>query len=179
MMKSLKYVAAAGALGAATALATSPAYAQLGIGVGVDTDVDVGVGVRTADPHPRHRHDRGARRAPDRAPPVCCFRCPGRQGTPRTAGRRDREPQQRSRSAGDRTQARRKADGPSSICAEVTTMRASSASSAAAIHIMPGSAPRYPISKLPACVAPSAPTRPARSIANRTGNFWIATSCTT
>ncbi|HAQ77769.1 MAG TPA: hypothetical protein DCR96_14890 [Hyphomonas sp.] len=57
MMKSLKYVAAAGALGAATALATSPAYAQLGIGVGVDTDVDVGVGVRTADPHPRHRHE--------------------------------------------------------------------------------------------------------------------------
>jgi hypothetical protein len=31
----------------------------------------------------------------------------------------------------------------------------------------------------PACVAPSAPTRPARSMAKRTGRFWIATSCTT
>ncbi|MEP0315205.1 MAG: hypothetical protein ABJL57_05220 [Hyphomonas sp.] len=57
MMKSLKYVAAAGALGAATALATAPAHAQLGLGVGVDTDVDVGVGVKTSDSHPRHRHE--------------------------------------------------------------------------------------------------------------------------
>ena len=57
MMKSLKYVAAAGALGAAAALATAPANAQLGPGVGLDTDVDVGVGVKTSDPHPRHRHE--------------------------------------------------------------------------------------------------------------------------
>ena len=34
------------------------------------------------------------------------------------------------------------------------------------------------ISKDPACVGPSAPTCPARSIANRTGRFCNATSCT-
>ena len=36
-----------------------------------------------------------------------------------------------------------------------------------------------PTSNEPAWVWPSAPTSPARSIAKRTGSFWIATSCTT
>ena len=61
----------------------------------------------------------------------------------------------------------------------VATMRASSASSAAAIRTMFGNAPMKPMSKDPAWVGPSAPTSPARSMAKRTGSFWMATSCTT
>ena len=61
----------------------------------------------------------------------------------------------------------------------VATMRASSASSLAAISTMFGNAPMKPMSKEPAWVGPSAPTSPARSMAKRTGSFCIATSCTT
>ena len=39
-----------------------------------------------------------------------------------------------------------------------------------------GSVDKYVVSKLPACVGPSAPTKPALSIANLTGKLWIATS---
>ena len=55
----------------------------------------------------------------------------------------------------------------------------SSASSAAAMTTKPGSVARKVVSKAPQWVAPSAPTKPARSIGKRTGSFWIATSWTT
>ena len=42
-----------------------------------------------------------------------------------------------------------------------------------------GSAPMKPMSNDPAWVEPSAPTRPARSMAKRTGRDWIATAWTT
>ena len=65
------------------------------------------------------------------------------------------------------------------MASEVEIIAASSASSAAAISTMPGSAPMKPMSNDPACVAPSDPTRPALSMAKRTGSDWIATSWTT
>ena len=55
MIKSLKYMAVIGALGASSALMTFPASAQLG--VGVDTDVNVGVGVQTSQPRAHHTHE--------------------------------------------------------------------------------------------------------------------------
>ena len=73
---------------------------------------------------------------------------------------------------------KRNAIGPASCAAAVATMRTNSASSAAAITTKPGRLARKATSNAPACVAPSAPTSPARSIAKRTGNLWIATSCT-
>ena len=63
------------------------------------------------------------------------------------------------------------AHGASLISTEVLIILTSSASSLAAITIKFGSVDRYVISNAPACVGPSAPTNPARSIANRTGNF--------
>src|SRR6266540_842720 len=51
-------------------------------------------------------------------------------------------------------------------------MWTSSASSAAAMITNPGRQPRYGRSKAPAWVGPSAPTRPARSSAKRTGSRW-------
>ncbi len=65
------------------------------------------------------------------------------------------------------------------MATEVETMRASSTSSEAAMITKPGRAPRKPMSKEPAWVGPSAPTSPARSMAKRTGSFWMATSWTT
>ena len=61
----------------------------------------------------------------------------------------------------------------------VCTMFLSSISSDGAHTTMPGMQPRYARSKLPWCVGPSLPTRPARSRIMRTGSFWMATSCIT
>ena len=69
-----------------------------------------------------------------------------------------------------------KAHGLSLIATAVLTILTSSASSLAAITIKLGNVDRYVTSKEPACVAPSAPTNPALSIANRTGRDWMATS---
>ena len=73
---------------------------------------------------------------------------------------------------------KRKDDGLSSINIAVLIIRINSLPSAAAIIIKLGNADKKVMSNDPACVGPSAPTWPALSIANLTGNFWIATSCT-
>ncbi len=74
---------------------------------------------------------------------------------------------------------KRKAEGRSSIATEVATMWTSSASSAGAMITKFGRQPRKARSNDPAWVAPSAPTKPARSIGKRTGSFCSATSCAT
>lgn len=56
----------------------------------------------------------------------------------------------------------------SSMAAQVATMLISSASFEGAMHTMLGRHAMYATSKAPQCVAPSAPTKPARSIAKRT-----------
>ena len=63
------------------------------------------------------------------------------------------------------------ADGLSLISIEVLIILTSSASSLAAITTKLGKVERYVVSNDPACVGPSAPTSPARSIANLTGKF--------
>mmetsp|Transcript_12318 Transcript_12318/g.30134 ORF Transcript_12318/g.30134 Transcript_12318/m.30134 type:complete len:209 (-) Transcript_12318:1505-2131(-) len=73
---------------------------------------------------------------------------------------------------------KRKHEGRSSIAAAVATMLMSSASLEGAMHTMLGSDAMKVTSNAPQCVAPSAPTRPARSMAKRTGRFWRDTSCT-
>ena len=70
----------------------------------------------------------------------------------------------------------RKQDGQSSIAKEVAIIWHSSASFLGAITTMSGRQAIKVISYAPACVGPSAPTKPARSMAKRTGNFWSATS---
>ena len=55
------------------------------------------------------------------------------------------------------------------ISEEVLIILTNSLSSLAAITIKFGRVERYVISNDPACVGPSAPTKPALSIANRTG----------
>uniref|UniRef100_A0A9I9EDM1 Uncharacterized protein n=1 Tax=Cucumis melo TaxID=3656 RepID=A0A9I9EDM1_CUCME len=65
----------------------------------------------------------------------------------------------------------RKQLGLSSIAAAVATMCISSASSAGAMTIMFGKQAMYVISNAPQCVGPSAPTKPALSIAKRTGSI--------
>ena len=59
---------------------------------------------------------------------------------------------------------------------DVLIIFTSSASSLAAITTKLGKVERYVISKDPACVGPSEPTNPARSIANLTGSDCKATS---
>mmetsp|Transcript_8555 Transcript_8555/g.30871 ORF Transcript_8555/g.30871 Transcript_8555/m.30871 type:complete len:209 (-) Transcript_8555:1550-2176(-) len=71
-----------------------------------------------------------------------------------------------------------KAEGLSSMAIEVATMWHSSASLLGAMTTMFGTQARYATSKAPQCVAPSAPTSPARSMANLTGRFCSATSWT-
>lgn len=61
--------------------------------------------------------------------------------------------------------------GLSSIAAAVATMCISSASSDGAMTTILGKQDMYTTSNAPQCVGPSAPTKPARSIAKRTGNF--------
>lgn len=61
--------------------------------------------------------------------------------------------------------------GLSSITAAVATMCISSASSDGAITTMLGKQAMYVISNAPQWVGPSAPTKPARSMAKRTGSF--------
>ena len=62
------------------------------------------------------------------------------------------------------------------ISEEVLIILTNSLSSLAAITIKFGRVDKYVISKDPACVGPSAPTKPALSIANLTGKDCIATS---
>ena len=62
------------------------------------------------------------------------------------------------------------ADGLSLIVVEVATQLTNSFSSLGAITTKFGNVHKYAKSKEPACVAPSAPTCPARSIANLTGS---------
>ena len=69
--------------------------------------------------------------------------------------------------------------GLSSMTAAVVTMCISSASSDGAMTTILGKQAMYVISNAPQWVAPSAPTKPAQSIAKRTGSFWRSTSCTT
>ena len=73
----------------------------------------------------------------------------------------------------------RKHDGPSSYASDVAIMWHSSASLDGAITTMSGRHAMNVTSYAPACVGPSSPTSPARSMANRTGSFCSATSCTT
>lgn len=61
--------------------------------------------------------------------------------------------------------------GLSSMAAAVATMCISSASSDGAMTTMLGKQAIYVISNAPQWVGPSAPTKPARSMAKRTGNF--------
>ena len=61
--------------------------------------------------------------------------------------------------------------GLSSMAAAVATMCISSASSDGAMTTILGKQAMYVISNAPQCVGPSAPTKPALSIANRTGSF--------
>merc|ERR1711991_304240 len=68
-----------------------------------------------------------------------------------------------------------KADGLSFISRDVATLLHNSFSLLGAITIKFGKVQRYVKSKEPACVAPSAPTCPALSIANLTGIDWMAT----
>ena len=63
------------------------------------------------------------------------------------------------------------AQGLSLISVEVFIILTSSASSLAAMTIKFGKVVKYVVSKLPACVGPSAPTSPALSIANLTGKL--------
>ena len=63
------------------------------------------------------------------------------------------------------------AHGLSLISTDVFIIFTNSASSLAAITIKFGRVAKYVISKDPACVGPSAPTRPALSIANLTGKL--------
>ena len=62
------------------------------------------------------------------------------------------------------------AQGRSLILTAVLTILTSSDSSLAAITTKLGKVDKYVTSNEPACVGPSAPTKPARSIANLTGN---------
>ncbi|CAN1811421.1 hypothetical protein LINPERHAP1_LOCUS26214 [Linum perenne] len=61
--------------------------------------------------------------------------------------------------------------GRSSMDAAVATMCMSSVSSEGAMTTMFGKHAMKVVSKAPQCVGPSAPTRPALSIANLTGSF--------
>ena len=64
-----------------------------------------------------------------------------------------------------------KAEGWLFISTEVLIILTNSASSLAAITTKFGKVDKYEISNDPACVGPSAPTRPALSIANLTGKL--------
>ena len=62
-------------------------------------------------------------------------------------------------------------------CAIPARRRASiSRPSFGAVTVMFGTASMYAMSYRPACVSPSSPTRPARSMANTTGSDWMAQS---
>lgn len=72
-----------------------------------------------------------------------------------------------------------KQQGRSLMAAAVATMCMSSVSSEGAMTTILGKQAMKVVSNAPQCVGPSAPTRPALSIANLTGSFWRSTSWAT